>query len=79
MYGGGEEESLFGQETPAPTRNNAPIVENGLFGGNALKDDDPQNDRTESKAKLNSLFDYDDSDDDLQKKLMDRMTGAESV
>lgn len=35
--------------------------------------------RAESKAKLNSIFDYEDSEDELQKKVMDRMTGAESI
>lgn len=44
--------------------NNGPVVSNGLFGGNALKEDEPTFDNKPSRAKLNSIFDYEDSDEE---------------
>ena len=73
MFGGEEEGGIFAEQAEKPKRPDQPIVENGLFGGNALKDEGMQ-ERT--KSKLDSIFDY-DSDDNLQKKIMDRMTGVE--
>ena len=41
------------------------MIENALFGGNDLKDEDS---RRPTKSKLNSIFDYDDDSDEEQKK-----------
>ena len=60
MFGEEDEEPSFLQEA-ARTGNNKPVVENGLFGGNALKDEDQ---RRPTKSKLNSIFDYEDSDEE---------------
>jgi hypothetical protein len=43
-------------------RSQAPIVSNGLFGGNALKDDDDGRGGKNLGAKVNSIFDYDDDE-----------------
>lgn len=50
-------------------RNNAPVVTGGLFGGNALKDDEPPA-QTTNKSKLNSIFDYEDSDEEKKQAPM---------
>lgn len=72
--------SMFGDEdggdgglfnTPAPVNQGAPqrgaqgpIVSNGLFGGNALKDDEMDSRPGKAGgAKLNSIFDYEEDDD----------------
>jgi hypothetical protein len=72
-YGGmfGEEDGgeggLFNTPAPVnqgPTRTQAPIVSNGLFGGNALKDDEADSRPGKTGgAKLNSIFDYEEVDD----------------
>lgn len=71
-YGGmfGEEDGEPGLfNAPAPVgqgaqRNQGPVISNGLFGGNALKEDEID---TRSKAgggaKLNSIFDYEEEED----------------
>ena len=71
MFGGDAEEDggMFNQPTQGSTgtanpRNNAPVVSNGLFGGNDLKDDDPV--PKKGGSKLNSIFDYEDDDNEEQ-------------
>lgn len=62
----GGEGGLFNAPAPvnqAPPRNQAPIVSNGLFGGNALKDDDGDRPGKAGGGKLNSIFDYEEDDD----------------
>lgn len=45
-----------------------------------MKDDEPPKETGKNKAKLNSIFDYEDSDEEkLQENMMDRMTGAQAV
>jgi len=61
MFGGEEEGGIFAEQPEKPRKVEQPIVENGLFGGNALKEEIMQ-ERT--KSKLDSIFDY-DSDEGL--------------
>ena len=41
------------------------VVSGGLFGGEALKDDNTGPLKS-SKSKVNAIFDYDDSDDEAR-------------
>jgi hypothetical protein len=62
----GGESGLFNAPNPvnqAAPRSQAPIVSNGLFGGNALKDDDADSRPKAGGGKLNSIFDYEEDDD----------------
>ena len=62
----GGEGGLFNAPNPvnqAPPRSQAPIVSNGLFGGNALKDDDGDSRPGKAGGKLNSIFDYEEEED----------------
>lgn len=61
MFGGDDEPSFVEETRNIPPRNNGPVVQNGLFGGNALKEE--ENDKP-TKSKLNSIFDYGDSDEE---------------
>lgn len=68
---------MFGEEdgeaglfnAPAPVgqagpRNQAPVISNGLFGGNALKEDELETrHKANGAAKLNSIFDYEEEED----------------
>jgi len=71
-YGGmfGEEDGeagLFNAPGPvgqAAPRNQAPVISNGLFGGNALKEDEVETrPKAGGAAKLNSIFDYEEEED----------------
>ena len=61
MFGGDDEPSFVEETRNVAPRNNGPVVANGLFGGNDLKEDE---DNKPSKSKLNSIFDYEDSDEE---------------
>ena len=54
----------FNQITPN-NNNSKPIVSGGLFGGTDLKEDVPTT--KGGKSKINSIFDYEDSDDEKHK------------
>lgn len=62
MFGGDDEPSFMEETRNTAPRNNGPIVQNGLFGGNALKDDEPT--EVPTKSKINRIFDYGDSDEE---------------
>ena len=75
MFGGGEEDS-GGLFSAAPTTAAAsanprvgakPLVSNGLFGGEDLKDDDPPVSKG-GNSKLNSIFDYEVDDGEEEEK-----------
>lgn len=56
------------EQNPAQNQaKKAPVVSNGLFGGEDLRDA-PADD---GKSKLNSLFDYEDSDDEKNKQVQE--------
>ena len=78
-YGGmfGEEDGEAGLfNAPAPVgqaapRNQAPVISNGLFGGNALKDDEVESrPKAGGAAKLNSIFDYEEEEEAPQQMQM---------
>ncbi len=50
----------------AAPRNQAPLVSNGLFGGAALKEDDPQPLKSGGAGKLNSIFDYEEEEEEVK-------------
>lgn len=66
MFGGDGESSFVqdGRNDNMTRNNNGPVVSNGLFSGNALKEDEPAFDSKQNRNKLNSIFDYEDSDEE---------------
>lgn len=68
------------------TFNKAPIVSNGIFGNTDLKEEEVKGNK-KGKSNLNSIFDYEDSDDEkknndydleekMQKEIQDRKKTA---
>ena len=68
------EAGLFNAPAPvgqAAPRNQAPVISNGLFGGNALKEDEVETrPKAGGAAKLNSIFDYEEEDEAPQQMQM---------
>ena len=81
LLGGDDEEGLnFAQAAPTTTSaaNNfvkptEPIVSNGLFGGEDLKETAGD----ALKNKMNSIFDYEDSDDEAKHAAQQQMKQEE--
>lgn len=73
MFGGDADESFTQQANIGPSNtyakpNDKPLISGGLFGGNALKDDEEGNGT--SKGKLGGIFDYGDSDEERKSKMI---------
>lgn len=66
---GEDEDSAFREQTFGDQMTTQPskvVVSNGLFGGTDLKEDETGAANKASKSKLNSIFDYEEEEEETK-------------